>query len=75
MKRRYWIDMITLKSRGIRKKHKLILGRIAELRQQLISTGSCEHIDFEGIFEAWLIDHVFSEDRKYGKFLNSKGVF
>jgi len=58
-----------------RKKHKLILVRIVDLQQELINTGLCDHIGFEGIFEEWLVDHVFSEDRKYGKFLNSKGVF
>ena len=58
-----------------RKKHKLIIAGIVDLRQDLIRTGSCGQIDFEGNFEEWLIDHVFSEDRKYGKFLNSKGVF
>ncbi len=46
--------------KGHRKKHKLILMRIADLRQELIRTKSCEHIDFEGVFEEWLIDHVFS---------------
>lgn len=41
-----------------------------------ISAGSVpEESDFLKFFRDWIITHILNEDRKYGEFLNSKGVF
>ena len=30
---------------------------------------------FLHFFESWLVHHILNEDRKYGEFLNAKGVY
>jgi hypothetical protein len=31
--------------------------------------------DFARFFESWLVRHILDEDRRYGAFLNARGVY
>lgn len=50
---------------------------IEQLKSFLIefhSSGNVLPIDLINFLQRWLIDHIMGEDKKYGAYLNSKGV-
>ncbi|MBF0467155.1 MAG: bacteriohemerythrin [Nitrospirae bacterium] len=58
-----------------RKSHKELIRRITEYTAQ-VSTGDVPpKAAFIAFFESWVVKHLLEEDRKYGEFLNAKGVY
>ncbi|MDD2915670.1 MAG: bacteriohemerythrin [Gallionella sp.] len=58
-----------------RKKHGELLDQIVEYRKQVLGGDVPDKAGFLNFMERWLIRHILDEDRKYGGFLNDKGVY
>ena len=59
-----------------REKHETLMSEILELKEKI--NKNYKEMDIEVLidfFKHWIIEHILTEDRKYGPFLNSKGVF
>ncbi len=55
--------------------HRNMVLQIAEYRQQVLGGDLPTRASFLQFIESWLVDHMLDEDRKYGAFLNAKGVY
>jgi hemerythrin-like metal-binding protein len=60
---------------GHRKKHGKLVVQVVERRERLLAGDVPEKASFVHFFESWLVRHILDEDRKYGAFLNAKGVY
>ena len=58
-----------------RKKHSDLFTQVAEYKERMLGGDTPDKTAFQLFFEAWLLHHIFNEDRKYGEFLNAKGVY
>lgn len=55
--------------------HGELLSQVLELANG-IRAGTRPDVDeFRHLFEAWIIHHILDEDKAYGAFLNSKGIY
>lgn len=57
------------------KQHNSFLKKIHELKEQFKSRDIEMDMDFIDFLKNWVINHILTEDRKYGQFLNRKGVY
>jgi hemerythrin len=55
--------------------HERLIQQVIEYKQQILSGYVPNRAEFLGFMERWLVRHVLDEDRKYGTFLNAKGVY
>ncbi|MBN1876880.1 MAG: bacteriohemerythrin [Anaerolineae bacterium] len=58
-----------------RKKHERLHQQILEFQEQFKQGEVQEGLDFLEFFKNWFINHILTEDRKYARYLNNKGVF
>ncbi len=58
-----------------RRKHNELLRQVAAYKDRVLSGDVPGKTSFQRFFEAWLVHHIMDEDRKYGAFLNAKGVY
>ena len=56
-------------------KHRKLIQQVTEYTDDILAGNLPEVSDLKKFLTDWLITHILSEDRKYGEFLNSKGVF
>lgn len=56
-------------------KHGKLILQVAEYRQKVLDGKMPDKASFMHFFKSWLVRHILDEDRKYGAFLNSKGVY
>ena len=54
--------------------HTDLIEQIKTFMNEFNSSGNVLPIDLINFLQKWLIDHIMGEDKKYGAFLNSKGV-
>ena len=57
------------------KKHSDLFIQVAEYRERVLAGDIPDKASFLHFFESWLVRHILDEDRKYGVFLNDKGVY
>lgn len=57
------------------KKHEGLIHEISEFQSQFVSSKKQLSTHFISFLKRWVIDHILTEDRKYGPFLNDKGVY
>jgi hemerythrin len=57
------------------KKHGDLCIQVAEYKERMLGGEMPDKASFRLFFEAWLVRHILNEDRKYGEFLNTKGVY
>ncbi|MBF0369747.1 MAG: bacteriohemerythrin [Magnetococcales bacterium] len=58
-----------------RQQHEVLLERIHAFQVQLQMEADWSGIDFPRFFKEWIIDHILPEDKKFGSFLNGKGIY
>jgi hemerythrin len=58
-----------------RMKHEYLKKEVLQYKRRFDAGESMDDIDFIKFIKDWIVDHVLTEDRKYGPFLNQKGVF
>lgn len=58
-----------------KQRHRQLARQAADYAANIQAGNLPEESDFLRFFRDWIITHMLSEDRKYGEFLNSKGVF
>jgi hemerythrin len=57
------------------KKHKRLIRQIMEYKDGIIAGDIPDAAEFLNFVEGWILQHIVDEDRKYGAFLNAKGVY
>jgi len=57
-----------------RAKHQGLIKDVLRLRAQRQKEGTELGTDVLGLLKSWIIDHILTEDRRYGQFLNERGV-
>lgn len=57
-----------------RKEHAYFVNKISELKQQNESGSLAVTFEASKFLKDWLLNHIMVEDKKYGVFLNGKGV-
>lgn len=57
------------------KKHRNLILQVAEYRREMLGSNASNNASFTHFFESWMVHHILEEDRKYGVFLNAKGVY
>ncbi|MSP98788.1 MAG: bacteriohemerythrin, partial [Betaproteobacteria bacterium] len=55
--------------------HRNLVLQIAEYRQRVLGGDLPTRASFLHFIESWLVRHMLDEDRKYGAFLNARGVY
>ncbi|MDD2865153.1 MAG: bacteriohemerythrin [Methylococcales bacterium] len=55
--------------------HKHLVVQIIEYKKQILSGYVPNKAEFLSFIHGWLVKHVLDDDRKYGAFLNAKGVY
>ena len=55
--------------------HRELERQVAEYRERVLGGDVPDKAGFLHFFETWMVRHILSEDRKYGAFLNEKGVY
>ena len=58
-----------------RQSHAHLSARLHQLRHDVASGGADLNGNFELFLRPWLTDHIIEEDRAFGPFLHSKGVY
>lgn len=58
-----------------RKKHGDLIRQVNAYKERLRNGDVPDRASFLRFFESWLLRHVLDDDRKYGVFLNAKGVY
>jgi hemerythrin-like metal-binding protein len=61
--------------RDHRRKHGDLIRQVHEYKARLQVGDVPDRASFLRFFESWLLRHVLDDDRKYGVFLNAKGVY
>jgi hemerythrin len=56
-------------------KHLEMIRQVIEYKERVLGGNAPNKADFLNFIENWLVRHVLDEDRKYGEFLNAKGVY
>ena len=56
------------------KKHERLLDQIEDIRGHMDGPSVETAGDFAEFFKGWMLNHILTEDRKIGAFLNAKGV-
>jgi hemerythrin len=62
-------------AQGHRNEHRDLALQVAEYQQRVLGGDVPDKAGFLRFFESWVVRHILSEDRKYGAFLNAKGVY
>ncbi|MFY9326984.1 MAG: bacteriohemerythrin [Georgfuchsia sp.] len=57
------------------KKHVKLTLQVTEFRQEVFDGKVPDKARFLYFFESWMVRHILDEDRKYGAFLNTRGVY
>ena len=57
------------------KKHGDLIRQVNEYKERLRNGDVPDRASFLRFFESWLLRHVLDDDRKYGVFLNARGVY
>lgn len=60
---------------GHKKRHGDLIRQIIEYKEQALGGNLPSKAGFQNFMERWLVHHLLDEDRKYGAFLNNKGVY
>lgn len=60
---------------GHSKKHAKLIQQIMHYKDRVLCGDVPDRKGFLNFIEQWLVRHVLDEDRKYGAFLNAKGVY
>jgi len=55
--------------------HEKLIAQISDMRLTLDNDEGMSNERFREFFGEWLINHILSEDMKYGPFLNGSGVY
>ena len=55
--------------------HQDLFLQVAEYRDRVFAGEIPGRAGFLHFFESWMVRHILNEDRKYGAFLNAKGVY
>lgn len=58
-----------------RMKHQRLIEDIMKIKKQISNEDMEMNMEALDLFKDWIIDHILTEDRKYGPYLNAKGVF
>ncbi|MBX9634752.1 MAG: bacteriohemerythrin, partial [Magnetospirillum sp.] len=58
-----------------RSRHARLMDLLAETRLHIQEKGSIESASMLAFLKEWLVNHICTDDRRYTKFLNSKGVY
>ena len=58
-----------------RQSHAHLAARLHELRQEIASGALALPGDVEAFLRPWLTEHILNEDRAFGMFLHSKGIY
>jgi len=56
-------------------KHRALLSDVRELRKRLKTEGNVAGDQMLTLLKVWVIDHILTDDRKFGRYLNAKGVY
>ncbi|CAA6606482.1 Cyclic nucleotide-binding protein [Rhodospirillaceae bacterium LM-1] len=56
-------------------RHQDLRQQVSRLTKEIQSGSRPSEKDFKHLFESWIIHHVLGEDKAYGAFLNSKGIY
>ena len=56
------------------KKHAQLINKVIQFKEDF-KKGSLHDDDLFVLLRDWILNHIFDEDRRYGKFLNSKGIY
>ena len=54
--------------------HQELTGGVSEFQQEFMAGRAALSIEVMDFLKAWLVGHILGADKKYGPFLNSKGV-
>ena len=57
------------------KKHGELFLQVAEYRDRVFGGDAPDRASFLHFFQSWLMRHILDEDRRYGAYLNAKGVY
>jgi len=57
------------------KRHEELIHQVVEYKERVLEGDASVKEGFASFMEHWLVLHVLDEDRKYGTFLNDKGVY
>lgn len=57
------------------KRHKELIHHVVEYMEKILDGNIPDKAAFISFMENWLVRHLLDEDRKYGAFLNNKGVY
>lgn len=60
---------------GHERRHTELIDQVAEYRERVLGDDMSARNGFPNFMEHWLVRHLLDEDRKYGAFLNDKGVY
>lgn len=55
--------------------HQQLINQVIDYKEQILNGNVPNRAEFLNFIERWLVRHVLDEDRKYGIFLNAKGVY
>ena len=55
--------------------HRKLILQVTEYRERVLGGDLPDKAGFLHFFESWMVGHILNEDRKYGAFLNAKGVY
>ena len=55
--------------------HGELLVQVNDYQERVLGGAVPDNASFLQFFESWLVHHILEEDRKYGAFLNAKGVY
>ncbi|MCF6150211.1 MAG: bacteriohemerythrin [Candidatus Kuenenia sp.] len=58
-----------------RDKHQRLIEDVLKIKEQISNDGIEMNMEVLDLFKDWIINHILTEDRKYGPYLNAKGVF
>ncbi|QWR77232.1 bacteriohemerythrin [Candidatus Magnetomonas plexicatena] len=58
-----------------RKHHKELIRKVTEYIELVRNGDVPQKAAFMSFFESWVVKHLLEEDRKYGEFLNAKGIY
>jgi len=57
------------------KKHKELTKQVIEYTEHVLSGYLPDKASYMNFMEHWIVRHILEEDRKYGEFLNARGVY
>ena len=57
------------------RKHGELIVQVAEYQERVLGGDVPDKASFLHFFESWLVRHILDEDRRFGVFLNAKGVY